>query len=95
MDYSKGSCVEKYANVARAMGLGFHTDAEGAGAAVAEFRRLSEDVGIPVFSSFGIKKDEFREIAAKSYENLSNTSNPRLLGIDDYIEILNRLDAKR
>jgi alcohol dehydrogenase len=93
MDYSKDYCIEKYANVARAMGLRFSSDSEGAGAAVAEVRKLSGCVAIPPFSSFGIAKSEFREIAVKSFENLSNASNPRVLTVDDYLEILNRLDS--
>jgi alcohol dehydrogenase len=94
MDYSKDYCAEKYANVARAMGLSFESDEEGASAAVNEARRLSDDVGIPPFRSLGIARQDFREIAVKSFENLSNASNPRLLDADDYVEILNRLDAK-
>jgi alcohol dehydrogenase len=95
MNYSRDHCVGKYADIARAMGLAFASDSEGADAAVSATQKLSDDVGIPPFQSFGIAKSEFREIAVKSFENLSNASNPRVLSVDDYIEILNRLDAKR
>ena len=94
MDYSKGSCVEKYARVARAMVLSFASEKEGAEAAVAEVKKLSDDVGIPPFSAFEIAESQFREIAVKSFENLSNASNPRLLDVDDYMEILSRLNKK-
>jgi alcohol dehydrogenase len=95
MDYSKGCCTEKYANVARAMGLRFSSDEEGADAAVSAVRKLSDEVGIPPFSSFGIAKSDFSEIAAKSFENLSNASNPRVLDTGDYMTILERLDSKK
>jgi alcohol dehydrogenase len=94
MSYSRDYCVEKYANVARAMGLSFKSDEEGSDAAIAAIRTLSDEVGIPVFSAFGIEASEFPEIARKSFENLSNSSNPRILSVDDYIEILERLGAK-
>ncbi len=94
MDYSKGFCVEKYARVARAMGLDFATEEEGANMAVEAVKELSDDVGIPSFSSFGIDRSQFHEIAIKSFENLSSSSNPRPLEVDDYVEILERLNAK-
>jgi len=93
MDYSKDHCVEKYANVARAMGLSFASDEEGAAAAVAEVKRLSADVGIPPFSALEIPESRYRRIAEKSYENLSSASNPRPLSADDYIGILRRLGS--
>ena len=93
MDYSKDFCIEKYANAAKAMGLSFASDEEGAAMAVGETRKLSEDVGIPSFRTLGIQESEFGEIARKSYENLSNSSNPRVLSIDDYMEILKKLNA--
>jgi alcohol dehydrogenase len=95
MDYSKESCIEKYARVARAMRLTFASDREGAEAAVAEVRKLYVDVGIPKFSTFEIPSSQYREIAVKSYENLSNASNPRLLSVEDYMEILKRLSSNK
>jgi len=95
MEYSKDYSIEKYANIAKAMGLTFSSDEEGAVLAVAEIRRLSEDVGIPPFTALGIHESEFGEIARKSYENLSNSSNPRVLSIDDYMEILKKLNSNR
>ena len=94
MDYSKDFCIEKYARVAQALGLTYAYNKEGADAAVAEVRKLSVDVGIPPFSSLGISETQYREIAVKSFENLSNASNPRFLEIDDYMEILKRLNSK-
>jgi alcohol dehydrogenase len=95
MEYSKGCCAEKYADIARAMGLRFSSDEEGADAAVAAVKKLSDEVGIPPFSSFCIARPDFREIAVKSFENLSNASNPRALGVEDYMTILDRLASKK
>ena len=94
MDYSKDFCIEKYSNVAKAMGLVFSSDEEGAVAAVEEIRRLSEDVGIPLFKTLGIHESEFVELACKSFENLSNLSNPRKLSVEDYLEILKKLNGR-
>lgn len=94
MRYNRDFCAEKYARAALAIGLRFSSEIEGSLAAVSAVERLSEDVGIPRFSSFGIKKAQFREIAARSSENLSNASNPRPLGADDYVGILERLNAR-
>jgi alcohol dehydrogenase len=95
MDYSKDSCIEKYARVAQAMGLTYASNKAGADAVVAEIRKLSDDVGIPPFSAFEIPESQYREIAVKSFENLSNASNPRPLDVDDYMEISRRLSSKR
>lgn len=93
MDYSKDYCVEKYARIAAAMGLEFSGVAEGADAAVAEVRKMSAEVGIPNFSSFKIPESDYRMIAVKSVENLSNASNPRIFKESDYLEVLGRLIA--
>ena len=93
MDYSKDFCIEKYSNVAKAMGLTFSSCEEGAAAAVAETRKLSKEVGIPSFKTLDIHESEFIEIARKSFENLSNLSNPRKLSTEDYLEILKKLNA--
>ncbi|MCE5201857.1 MAG: iron-containing alcohol dehydrogenase [Synergistaceae bacterium] len=94
MDYSKEYCIEKYSRAAKAMGLTFSTEAEGAAALVAAVRKMSEDVGIPPFSTFNIPRSAYREIAQKSFENLSNASNPRPLSVDDYVVILERLSGE-
>ena len=91
MDYSKDYCIPKYARLAAAMDLEFSSAEEGAAAAVEAVKKLSKDVGIPPFSSFEIPESRFREIAVKSFENLSNASNPRILTIDDYMVILKKL----
>jgi len=94
MDYSKDFCIEKYSNVAKAMGLPFSSHEEGAAAAVREIRKLSDDVGIPAFKTLGINESEFPDIARKSFENLSNLSNPKKLSVEDYMEILKRLNSR-
>lgn len=94
MDYSKDYCIPKYARLAAAMGLEFSSAEEGASAAVEAVKKLSKDVGIPPFSSFEIPESRFREIAVKSFENLSNASNPRILTIDDYMVILKKLASR-
>jgi len=94
MDYSRDYCTSKYARLASAMSLQFSSEEEGAIAAVKEVRKLSKDVGIPSFTSFEIPESNFREIAVKSCENLSNASNPRVLTIDDYMVILKKLASR-
>lgn len=88
MNYNLPYCEERYARVATAMGLEWNNPKEGALKAVEEVREMAEDVELPDFSSFGVEPGDFSEIAEKSYENGSNSSNPRPMKPEDYEKIL-------
>ncbi|MBN2200187.1 MAG: iron-containing alcohol dehydrogenase [Candidatus Aminicenantes bacterium] len=80
----------RFADLARAAGLG-ERDGEGAALRlIEEVRALSRALGIPAFKDLGIGPEHFREIAEKSTANNSNPSNARAAGVEDYLDILRR-----
>ena len=88
MAYNMDYCQEKYARVARAMGLSFQTAAEGAAAAVEAVKQLCRDVGLPTFRSLNVGQESFDLIAEMSARNISTGSNPRPMNKEDYLAVL-------
>jgi alcohol dehydrogenase len=52
---------------------------------------MARDVGLPEFRSLGVEESDLVEIAEKSVMNGSNSSNPRPMKREDYLEVLNVL----
>ena len=88
MEYNMAYCQEKYARVARAMGLSFQTAEEGAKAAVEAVKQLCRDVGLPSFRTLSVSEESFEQIAEMSARNISTDSNPRPMSKDDYMAVL-------
>lgn len=88
MRYNMSFCVERYARVAEAMGLRFTTDQEGAEKAVTRVEELAAEVGLPPFSSLGVREEDRERIAEFSAMNGSNASNPRPMKKEDYLALL-------
>ena len=88
MEYNMDYCKERYARVATAMGFTWDTVDEGAKIAVEKVKQLTRDVKLPTFASLNVDPRDFPELAAMSYRNGSNPSNPRPMEIADYEEIL-------
>lgn len=88
MEYNMPFCVSNYARVASAMGHSFKTEEEGAKKAVEHVAALTREVGLPSFSSLGVKEEDVEAIAENSARNGSNSSNPRPMGKKDYLELL-------
>ncbi|AER66893.1 iron-containing alcohol dehydrogenase [Thermovirga lienii DSM 17291] len=91
MEYNLPFCLEKYSEIARAMGLSFSSVEEGARMAVLEVKKLAEDVGLPPFSSLGVREEDLEELANNSFRNGSNPSNPRPMDVEDYLTVLKKL----
>ncbi|HPE67459.1 MAG TPA: iron-containing alcohol dehydrogenase, partial [Synergistales bacterium] len=91
MEFSMDACVERYARVATCLGLSFATPEEGAKMAVEEVKQMARDLELPSISVFGVKEEDFEEIAAKSEANSSNPDNPKILSKADYVHILRKL----
>ncbi len=91
MEFSMDACVERYARVASCLGLSYATPEEGAKKAVEEVKRMALDLELPSISVFGVREEDFEEIAAKSEANSSNPDNPKILSKADYIHILRKL----
>ena len=88
MEYNMDYCTKRYARAARAMGLEFGNDAEGAALAVAAVKRLVRELGLPAFSSLPVDAGRFGELAAMSARNISTASNPRPMAEADYMKVL-------
>ncbi|MFP4482107.1 MAG: iron-containing alcohol dehydrogenase [Thermovirgaceae bacterium] len=88
MEYNLEWCTQGYAQIAKAMGIAFDENEEGAKAAVDEVKRMARDVGLPDFRSLGVQEKDLQEIAEKSVRNGSNSSNPRPMEITDYLNVL-------
>ena len=93
MEYNMNYCQEKYARVAKAMGLSFSSIEEGAKAAVEAVKQLCRDVGLPTFRSLGVGEEQFDQIAEMSARNISTDSNPRPMSKDDYMAVLRKAYA--
>ena len=88
MEYNMSYCEEKYARIARAMGLSYDTEKEGAANAVKAVKRLAQDVSLPSFGEFNISQNDYDTLAVISEKNLSTPSNPRPMTKTDYLNIL-------
>lgn len=95
MEYNSCCCQDKYARVARAMGLEFTTEEEGAAKAVAAVQRLCLNVGLPEFRSLNVPEENFAKIAEISARNISTESNPRPMIVEDYIAVLNNANKAK
>lgn len=88
LSYNLEYCMPKMADLARRTGSDDLDDKNAANAFIDNIISLSARLGIPVFRDLGIGKQAFDKIARMSVENNSNPSNPRDLGQEDYVRIL-------
>ena len=88
MEYNREHCERRYARIAKAMGLSFGSEREGAKAAVAAVKQLARDVKLPSFDSLNVNPADYSKIALASAKNISTESNPRPMSESDYMEVL-------
>jgi len=91
MEYNMDYCANRYARVAKAMGLDFATEEEGAHKAVAFVKQLTIDVALPTFASLDPDPADFPYLAEISFKNGSNDSNPRPMTAADYEVLLDKV----
>lgn len=91
MEFNMSFCTSNYARVAAAMGHSFKTEEEGAQKAVERVAALTREVGLPPFSSLGVREEDIETIAENSARNGSNSSNPRPMEKKDYLELLKKM----
>ena len=91
MEYNMDYCRDRYARVAKAMGLAFVSEEEGAQKAVEFVKRLTVDVELPTFASLDPDPADFPYLAEISFQNGSNGSNPRPMTAEDYEVLLDRV----
>ena len=90
-EFSIPGDVEKYANIAKAMGVCCSelSTRELADAAVDEIKLLVHDLAIPKFKDIkGVNPKDFPMIAERCVEHTSTGNNPRVFTKEDYLKIL-------
>ncbi len=88
MEFNLPVSAARYAEVARMIGIDEKNDNKAGLGLIKKIKDLSCTLNIPVFKDLGIKESYFQDIAQKSFQNNSNSSNPRKAGIEDYMGIL-------
>ena len=86
MEWNMPACVEKYGNIARAMGVNTDgmTAQEAAQAACDAVKALSVKVGIPQhLSDLGIKAEDIPALSAQALADVCTPGNPKDVTIED------------
>lgn len=91
MEYNLDYCRARYARIAAAMGIPFTTETDGARHAVEAVKQLAADVNLPDFDSFGVRSEDIEGLAYNAFVNTSNDHNPRPMGRDDYVAVIQKM----
>ncbi len=67
------------------------SDGEASQEALERIEGLVDSLGLPTFASLEVPTAEFSQIALRSTQNGSNASNPRPMGPEEYLQILENL----
>lgn len=84
---------EKYANIAKRLGLKANTTEEGVNSLIEEIKKMNSDLNIPKsFKDAGIDEEEFLAkvdmLADRAFEDQCTTANPRLPLVTELKQIL-------
>ncbi|NLL61225.1 MAG: iron-containing alcohol dehydrogenase [Candidatus Atribacteria bacterium] len=90
MEYNLPYAEYKYARVARAMGITEHNDRRAAARGIELIKKLVKEIGLPGIRSLGVNPGDFEMLAEMSFQNGSNSSNPRPMTKEDYLLLFNR-----
>ncbi len=88
LSYNLPECFEKMAALARQAGINEVDDMKASKVFIQVIKDSSKRLKIPLFKDLKIGKDKFEMIAKMSFENNSTPSNPRKLGREDFLKIL-------
>ena len=92
-EFNIPSAIEKYAEIARHLGVDTTgmTEEEAAYSCVEAMKSICDDVKIPKMREFEvIDPKDFQELAEASFRNMSTPSNPRELTVQDFYDLLNK-----
>ncbi|MEI7726538.1 MAG: iron-containing alcohol dehydrogenase, partial [Bacteroidota bacterium] len=84
------ACVERFADIAIAMGENINelSVIEAADLAIESIKRLSKDVGIPAgLKALGVKEEDFSTLADNALKDACGLTNPRIATKEDIIQI--------
>lgn len=90
MEYNMESCIEKYKDVAIAMGADVSnlSVSESASLAVSLVKKLAVSVNIPQhLSELGVKEEELEALAISAYSDVCTPGNPKTTSIEDIVMI--------
>lgn len=92
MEYNYVSCIEKFAQIAEALGENTRglSKRDAAYKAVDAVRKMNQDLGIPTFTEAGARAADLDELARRSAANVSVGSNPRAIDENGFREIFER-----
>ena len=89
--FNSDATPKRHVQVGRALGVSVQglSEFEATRESGSAIKALTAAVGIPTFRDLpGISEDDFEAIALSAVRNGSNGSNPRTMGRDQYLEIL-------
>ncbi|MCG8483660.1 MAG: iron-containing alcohol dehydrogenase, partial [Clostridia bacterium] len=78
---------EKYARVARIMGIEEKDDEKKKKKGIEALKKLSKELGLPGIKSLNVDPKDFELLAKMSYKNGSTASNPKEVNEDQYLEL--------
>ncbi len=84
--------LQKYARVARAMGIDEQDDQIAAEKGIEWIQATSKEIGLPDFKSLEIDLKDFRLLAELSEKNGSNGSNPKPMTVEDYEQLFIKIN---
>ena len=88
MEFNMSACIEKYGDIARAMGVDTigMTKEEAARAAVEAVRKLSKDISIPqTLREISIKKEDLPRLAKDALADVCTGGNPKDVVLEDIL----------
>jgi len=89
-EYNMNACLERYADVAEAMGEDIYglTPREAALKGIEAIRTLSADIGIPSgLAQLGMKEEDIPNMAEWAYKEVCTPTNPRITNVKDLAEL--------
>jgi alcohol dehydrogenase len=92
-EFNMNACLERYADVAAAMGentIGL-TDRDAALLGIDAIRTLSEDIGIPSgLAELGMKVEDIPNMAEWALKEVCTPTNPRVTTLKDMVDLYNK-----
>ena len=90
MEYNADSCVDKYADIAKAMGVEISgmSKNQAADAAVTAVKNLAVKIGIPQkLRDLGIKEEYLEKLAISAFNDVCTPGNPREVKQEDVLNL--------
>jgi len=90
MEFNAPAAITRFARLAKAMGLTFDEENEGADLAVQFVKDLASSVELPQLNELAVTPEDFPRMAAIAMKNGSTPSNAREMTEIDYLNLFQR-----